>query len=323
MELTAYLLMAAGAYVALITRERVILYGWFALYVVYSLVARIALPTVDMVVYSRALAVWPPLLTFYNFREPVVWFGGALLHSLLSDRVATFLAVDIITAVSVLRSMKALDDGSGRMTFLAPTVIASYVFLLGQQNVWRQHIAFVILLWAIASRSRHQRRAILLFVLAFLTHNATAMFAGYWFDVGRTRGRRYGPLITAAGVIALAVLFPSLRKSFTVTGLRTEYLYVFLAVVLTLLVLYTSSGRLYAARSAALINFAAFLPAVAVLASAQFERIAMMFLILTLIELYRNRACLRLGDAEVKHGVYAILVLPVLMFPSALRLLLI
>ena len=321
MELAAYAVMAAGAYVALITKERIVLYGWFGLYVLYSLVVRLMPPIVDMEVYARALAVWPPPLSIYTLREPIVWIGGPLLHRLLNDHVATFLVVDILTGLVVFRSMKLLDDGSGRMTFLAPTVISSFVFLLGQHNIWRQHIAFALLLWAIASRSRNQRRAIVLFVLAFLAHNAAAVFAGYWFDVGRGDRRRYGPLITLAGVISIALLFPWLQKSSVATALNTEYLYILVAGTLALLLIYANSGTLPGAWSPALLNFLAFTPGVFVLASAPFERIAMMFLVLILIDVYRHHAALRLGIAEAKHGVYGILVPPALAFSSSLRFL--
>lgn len=322
MELAAYAVMAAGAYVALITKERIILYGWFALYVLYSLVVRLMPPIIDMEVYARALTAWPPPLSFYTLREPVVWLGGPALHRLLNDHVATFLVVDILTGLVVFRSMKALDDGSGRMTFLAPTVIASYVFLLGQHNVWRQHIAFALLLWAIASRSRNRRRALVLFVLACLAHNAAAVFAGYWFDAGRRGGRRYGPLITLAGVMAIAILFPWLRKSSADTALNTEVLYLLVAGSLALLLVYANAGAFPAAWPPALLNFLAFTPAVLTLASAPFERIAMMFLVLILIDVYRHHASLRIGAAEAKHGVYALLVPPTVVFSSSLRFLL-
>lgn len=322
MELAAYAVMAAGAYVALITKERIVLYGWFALYVLYSLIVRLAPPIIDMEVYARALTLWPPPLSFYTLREPVVWLGGPVLHRLLNDQVATFLVVDVLTGLIVFRSMKTLDDGSGRMLSLAPTVIASYVFLLGQHNVWRQHVAFVLVLWAIASRSRKQRRALVLFILACLAHNAAAVLAGYWFDAGRGDRRRYGPLLTLAGVISIAILFPWLRKSSVDTALNTEALYFLVAGSLALLLLYANAGSFPAAWSPALLNFLAFTPAVLVLASAPFERIAMMFLVLILIEVYRHHAPLRVGVAEAKHGVYTLLVPPAVAFSSSLRFLL-
>ena len=321
MELAAYAVMAAGAYVALITRERIVLYAWFAAYVLYSLVVRLMPPIVDMEVYARAVTAWPPPLSFYTLREPVVWIGGPVLHRLLNDRVATFLVVDVLTGLAVFRAMKALDDGSGRMLSLAPTVIASYVFLLGQHNVWRQHVAFVLLLWAIASRSRKERRALVLFVLACLAHNSTVMFAGYWFDAGRGDRRRYGPLITLAGVIGIAILFAWLESWLIWSGRtarNTAPLYFLVAGALALILLYANGGAFPAARSPALLNFLAFTPAVLFLASGPIERIAMTFLVLILIEVYRHHASLRLGIAEVKHGVYALLVPPAVA-PGRLR----
>ena len=170
MELTVYVLMAFGAYVALISRRRGVLYGWFLLYVGYSVIVRIMPPTVDMVVYSEAMAAWPPPFTFYTLREPVVWIGVPFLHYLLNNRIATFLIVDVLTGLIVYRAMHDLDDGDGRMFAMAPAIMTSYVFLLGQQNVWRQHVAFIgrriprpkpagvdLLVHAVVSRAQRDR----------------------------------------------------------------------------------------------------------------------------------------------------------------------
>ena len=322
MELIAYVLMAAGAYAALITKNRGIVYCWFILYAAYSVIVRIMPPTLDMIVYSRALALSPPLLTLYTLREPVVWIGASLLHDLLNDRIATFLIVDILTGLIVFRSMKALDDGRGGTFALAPTIMTSYVFLLGQQNVWRQHIAFVLLLWAVASRSRNQRGAIFLLLLAFFAHNVAALFFGYWFDAGRTKRPRYGPILTLVAVIAMGSTLPLLGKSSAATGLSTDFLYVLLACGVLLLLLYTNSGRFSAIHAPALLNFLAFVPAVALLASAQFERVAMMFLVLIVVDVQRNNRLLRLGTAEVAFAGFTVLVVPVFFFRSTLNALL-
>ena len=324
MELIVYVIMAGGAYVALMTRTRAVVYAWFILFVAYSLIVRLSAQTPDMAVYSAAVEAWPPPLGLFTLREPVFWLGAPLLHELIGNRVATFLIIDVLSGVLVIRAMSALDDDSSdRMMALAPTIIISYVFLLGQQNAFRQHLAFVILLWSLAARSRNQRRALGLFILSVLAHNAAAVLFGYWFDTRDNLRRRYGPLITVVGVILLAALVPFLRKSALVTtGLDTEYLYVALATVLGLLLLYANSGRLSGSRAAGLLNFVAFAPAIGVLTSVQFERVAMIFLVLMLTDLYRHHRSLRLGGGLAAHLTYAILVLPVFVFPSALEKLL-
>ncbi len=317
MELTAYVLMAFGAYVALISRRRGVLYGWFLLYVGYSVIVRIMPPTIDMVVYSEAMTVWPPPFTFYTLREPVVWIGVPFLHYLLNNRIATFLIVDVLTGLIVYRAMHDLDDGDGRMFAMAPAIMTSYVFLLGQQNVWRQHVAFVILLLAVASRARRRRGSIFLFILSFLAHNATALFLGYWIDTGREQRLRYGTLLTFGAVILMLYVLPSLRKSAEATALNTEYLYVAFAGAVILISLYANTGLLSAIGTPSLLNFLGFVPAVAVLASAPFERIAMMFLVLIVIDIQRHHQALHIGSVETQHAAFLLLVTPTFLFQSS------
>ena len=317
MELTAYVLMAFGAYVALISRRRGVLYGWFLLYVGYSVIVRIMPPTVDMVVYSEAMAAWPPPFSFYTLREPVVWIGVPFLHYLLNNRIATFLIVDVLTGLIVYRAMHDLDDGDGRMFAIAPAIMTSYVFLLGQQNVWRQHVAFVILLLAVASRVRSRPGSIFLFMLSFLAHNATALFFGYWIDTGRAHRFRYGPLLTFGAVILMLYALPSLGKSASATALNTEYLYVAFAVAVSLTLLYATTGLLSPVGTPALLNFLGFAPAVAVLASAPFERISMIFLVLIVIDIQRRHQALHIGSVETQHAAFVLLVTPTLIFASS------
>ena len=317
MELTAYVLMAFGAYVALISRRRGVLYGWFLLYVAYSVIVRIMPPTVDMVVYSEAMTVWPPPFSFYTLREPVVWIGVPFLHYLLNNRIATFLIVDVLTGLIVYRAMYDLDDGDGRMFAMAPAIMTSYVFLLGQQNVWRQHLAFVILLLAVTSRARSRPGSIFLFMLSFLAHNATALFFGYWIDTGREHRFRYGPLLTFGAVILMLYALPSLGKSASATALNTEYLYVAFAIAVSLTLLYATTGRLSPVGTPALLNFLGFAPAVAVLASAPFERISMMFLVLIVIDIQRRHQDLHIGSVETQHTAFVLLVTPTFIFASS------
>ena len=324
MELLAYTLMAAGAYVALIARRPAVVYGWMVFFLMYSIAARLSSDTTsDMAVYYNAARAWPSL-SLYKLREPILWFSSSFFYYVVGNEVIAFLIIDILNGIVVLHAMRTFDDGDHRMVVLVPTILSSYVVVLGQQNVLRQYMAFVILLWALAVRSRNRCGSFMLFVLSVLAHNFAAVLFGYWFDIGRESRRRYGPLITIVGVILLSVLWPFLGKSSSYTGLDTAYLYVVLAAAFSLLLLYARSGRLqrFGGGSAALLNFIAFTPAISVLASDQFERIAMVFLILIVMDLYRYHRSLRLGGTEMAHVAYAILVLPVFLFSSVLSKLL-
>ena len=257
MELAAFIVMAAGAYLALIARNRHIVYGWFVLFVIYSVVARMSPHTTgDMLYYYEVAESGTPPFTFFFLREPVLWFGSSFLYRLTNDRVATFLIIDIVGAVIVLRAMDGFGGENHHMLSFGPTIISSYVALFGQQNTFRQHLAFAILLWALAARSRNQSIGLFLFVLSALTHNVTAVLFGYWLDVGRTdQERRYGPLVTLIGVVLIGVLLPFIRKSSAATGLDTVYLYVVLAGVFGGLLLYANTGRFWGVQSACTILF--------------------------------------------------------------------
>ena len=325
MELVSYVFMAAGAYVVLVTRVRGSIYGWFVLFVVYSVVARVSPEmTSDMQVYYSAAETWPPPFSLYTLREPIVWFGSSFLFLLTGSHFATFIIFDVAAALIVLRSMKLLDDGDGRMLSLGPTIISSYVFLLGQQNVLRQHLSLVILLYALAARSRKQSGAVWWFAASVLTHNVAAILVGYWLDIGTSGRRRYGPVVTLVGVILLKIMWPWLGKSSSYTGLETAYFYIVLGLALGILLLYADNGRIGCLRvySPALLNFFAFAPAVGYLASDQFERVAMIFLVLILVELYRYQLPLRIRKVEMAHLTCVVLVLPVFFFHSTLSKLL-
>lgn len=316
MELIAYVCMAGGAYVALTTNSKRVVYCWFVLYAVYSVVGRSLPPVIDMVAYSNAMTTWPPPLSFYTLREPVIWLGAPSLYFVLNNRIVTFLVVDLLTALIVLHAMRVLDHGDGRMFSFAPTVMTSYVFLLGQQVAWRQHVALVILLCAIAYRSRHQRRSVLLFALSVLSHNAAAVFFGYWLDVGRSGRPRYGPALTIAAVIGIQFTLPFLGKSAAATGLSTEFLYILLAIGAILLLLFANRGRINVIATPALWNFVAFVPAVFILTSAPFERISMMFLIFIFVDLYRHHRSVLIDSPVVAQAAFLVLVVPTLIFPS-------
>ena len=322
MELITFVVMAAGAYIALVLRTRAAVYVWVVLFVVYSVTVRLSPPTLDMITYTDALSTWPPPVNLYTLREPVIWLGAPLVNRVIGTPVVTFLVVDLVSVAVVIRSMDELDGGDGTMVSLAPTIVASYVFLLGQQNGWRQQVAFVLFLWSCAARSRGQLRGLPLVVLSVLTHNSVALLLGYWLDKGRKPGCGYGPVVTLFGVCLVALLLPYLRKSSSLTGLNTEYLYVLVAASLGLLLIYANRGRLPLGTVDGLRNFVAFVPAIAILGSTQFERMGMMFLVLILLDLYRNHRCLRIRRSEASNLVYATLVAPVFLFPNALGMLL-
>ena len=206
----------------------------------------------------------------------------------------------------VFRSVRASALDGEPLLPLAPTMMTSYVFLLGQQNVLRQHVAFVILLWATLPYYRNRIHPLILLVISFLSHNATIVLSGYWFDVNDRYRRSIGPFITVIGSVSLLFLVSIVRKSSASTGLDTRLLYVALAVAILTLLIYCSHGKRFHQKCPAIMNFLAFLPAMIVMSSAAFERIAMMFLLFMVIDMYRNHEHLRMTRLVAGNIAYGV-----------------
>ena len=315
--------MAAGAYVVLLTKSRAGVLGCFVVYVIYSIITRTAPPTADMAVYYDA-ATTLPSWQFYYLREPVVWFGSALLYRLTQDVALTFVIFDVLAGFLVLWTMQEIDDGDGRVFALAPTLLSSYVYVLGQQNVFRQHIALVLVLCSVGLRSKSVIASFAVLMGSFFSHNVTAILGGYWLDSGKKRRIRKGPWISAAGAIILVFAAPLIGKSAATTGIESRYLYLATGAALAAFLLYANVGmlRVFDWRTAALSNFFAFSPAILVLSSSQFERAAMLFYVLMIIDVYRHSSSLRINEMTMAHLAYFLLVVPVFVFESAISKLL-
>ena len=315
MELIAYSAMAVGAAIALGTKKPAIIYGWLGLFVIYAVAARLAPElTGDMRRYYEAASRWPGA-SLYTLREPVLWYGSAGLYALIGSKFLVFLAIDLMNAILVFYSLKRLDGGDFRTLALGPTILSSYVVVLGQQNGYRQYTSFVVFLCSIAVMCRSRTISATLFALSFATHNVSAIFFGYWVGSSGNRTLRIGPVITLAGVVLLGLLWPYLRKSASYTGLDTSYWYVLLVAGIVSVMIFVRNGRFpsYGGLNA-IYNFLAFAPAIAVLASDQFERISMYFLILIIIDLNRNSRALRVRLGLIQLVSYSILVPPVFFF---------
>ena len=311
--------VAIAAYATLMTRNRSLLVLWFLVFAVYAVITRLPeVPTfsLDMKVYYRAAESWPPPLGFYTLREPVIWLGLPLIQRVTGGRVVTFLILDIVNALVLIRAMKLLDNGDRWMVSISPTIISSYVFLLGQQNVLRQQTAMVILILAVAYRMRSRKGAFAFFILSAVTHNATAVLFGYWLDVGRRNKAWHGVFITIAGVALMAVALPLLRKSSSVTGFDSRFLYIGVIGLTILVILYANVGFVRSSYFGLVANYIGFMPAIIVLGAAQFERLSMIFLVLLVVELCRTHHELGLKRYLVANAVYALLVLPVFLFPT-------
>ena len=322
LEVVSYIAMATGAYLSLMFKKKAWIYGWVLLFLVYSIAIRVRAPALDMLNYAAALESWPPPITPYTLREPVVWLGLSALGSVVRSRVLAFVLIDLVTCFATIWAFRRLDDGSSRLFSMAPTVLTSFVFLFGAQNVFRQHIAFVIFLCSVAYAAGAPGKAGLLFLLSGLTHNSIVFLFGYWWDSIRERRSQVGWVATAAGIGLLAVVINLVAKSSSATGGNTVGAYVGVSAAMWGLLMYSMKGRgIMEQPLSPWRNYVALLPAVVFLGEAQFERVSMMFIVLMVVAVGRHYAAFRIRWRILANAAYVMLVVPVFVFPSAWNIL--
>ena len=321
LELVAYLASVAAAIITVITRTRGPLGIWFVLFLLYSTVARMSLDQArDMAFYYSVVSAWPPS-TFYFGREAIFWYGTAGLYLLTNNEVLTFLITDVFVAFIVLHAMRMFDSGDRRMISLTPMLMCSFVFLLGQQNAYRQHLAVALLLLALSARYRRSRMSVPLLLCAVLTHNMVAVFGGVWLDSRYSQKTRYGRLITFAGAISIGLLLPVIGKSASFTGLDLRLLYVGVVGAIAILLWYFELGRFGSVFPTSLTHYISFLPALLFLSSAQFERLSMVFLVVIVVELHLSGSWCAIRESTLSVLGCLLLVVPVFLFGSTLRIL--
>ena len=319
-EIISFVVMAAGAYGALLSRSRGYVYSWVAIFFVYSVAVRSTLPSNDMVNYVAAFGAWPPPITPYTIREPVIWFGLPLLGLIIDEAVVAFVVIDLVTCLVLIWGLQRLDDGSGRLLSIAPMLMSSFVFLFGQQNILRQHVALVVFVWASSYDADSPVRATIFFAIASLTHNAVILLSGHWLD-GRTRSQ-LGWMVTAVGMSVLPLLVGLIGKSWSATGANTTLAYVGFFVVTALAVSYSSGGRrIMETPYSSWRNYLMIIPLMFVLGEAQFERVSMMFVVVIVISLFRYYRIWRIRWSVLANAVYLALIMPVFLVPSAFQML--
>lgn len=162
-------------------------------------------------------------------REPVVWGGMHLLHSVIRNVPATFVIVDVAVFGAVLAAFHRMKLPA--YAFIA--VMAFFPFILGMQNIYRQWVATCLLLFAAAYADRSAVKALIAFVLAVLTHNVAAVFAGVLVPLVPARWR---PAAWAGLLVAVPAMlfFGAGTKSGVETGLELRALYVLVVGVIAI-----------------------------------------------------------------------------------------
>ena len=319
MELIFFIVMAAVALLVLFVKDvKLTIIVWFIIFIIYSFITRSGAQGDDMRDYYSRLGSE----CICHLRELLYYYITIYLIKLIRNGVYTFFLLDIILAGSTIWSLNRLDDGEGSLLSISPTILTSYVFLLGQQNIYRQHMAFVVFLVSLSLRKKTTIPSLIIFIGSCLIHNSLAILAGYWYDEkrGTKRGMLRGSLITLLISVLFTIFTHQLFGGYHDTGANTSFVYFIIAAIIVFLLLYSKLGQMKVLlRFPSLENMFLFTPIfLSPLYGAIIERFLMMFIVLLVIDLCRYRSLYGFSKTVTDLFSYSALVIPVFLFGSTL-----
>lgn len=296
-ELAWYLVLCCFAFVFCFLNKRtpfVIIAYLISAY--YLWIVRTSGFDYDMRSYAALLSYLPSFSTAstYYTREFVYWFGSGYLHSWIQDEVTTFWVIDMIWLTLLFYAVGNRRQSSNIPLYVAPFMIVFFPLLMGYENVYRQLIACMFILFAFFG-VRNIVIAGIFGLLALFTHNAAIVYMPLLYVFAVSKGMSVPKissfhkgvfsflyLLMVAGVYYSSLGDNELGKSSSSTGysLTFAYLLVFLAMSVVAFVVSNFSIKRFVKENTSLtystLTFIAFIP---VLGGAQAERIGMMLLV--------------------------------------------
>ena len=243
MELIVYLYVALNTLVFGFIRNthnyKIFFVYWFVCYVLLISVIRLNFQ-VDISVYAESMKY--DVISFYYYREPIIWFSHRLLYLLTGSTYLTFIITDLFIGYMLFLALR--NFRLPKYSFFS--ILVFFPVILGMQNVYRQWAAAVFLLYAISILENQPKtlRVYFWYVVSILSHNVAAVFIPLFFLKEKSFKERL--LFIIAFSVALAGLFmgANTKTSATTSGLSLEYLYILSFFILLILFLVSDNLKI-------------------------------------------------------------------------------
>lgn len=187
----------------------------------------------DIDTYARSMEY--SSLSLYYIREPVIWLGQRLLFNITDSSYLTFILTDIAAGVILYRALKIFRlPQYSYFSFLT-----FFPFIMGFQNIYRQWFASIIVIYLIALIVHYEHKTLkkyIIFAIAILTHNASAIFLPFLFLKSKTPLSKIF-LVFALIVAILGVKYGLDTKSSRNTGGNLGFAYLLLFIMIAFLLI--------------------------------------------------------------------------------------
>lgn len=218
------------------TQSKKLDYLLFVSLIVLSLVVRQA-PHNDMLVYIDNMKVPPYLLLGdkYWIKHIVYWGATSILYHWGLSPFIIFIIIDTITFALFLRARTNKE----LPYYFIPLFYVSFIGVFGLQNIYRQYIASVLLIYIFSIINKRPILGYALFIIAVLIHNSSLVLIGALFlEHHKEKINKY---LFFLGIIIITVASPFVFSTdyLKSTGENYNTLYLTIILLLALFMLFT------------------------------------------------------------------------------------
>ena len=217
-----------------INSNRLFFIFFIVTFVIMSATIRMTL-THDFTSYSNALILRS--YAFYYLREPIVWLGHRFLFSALQSVYWTFVVFDLAVGVVLYKALKRFELPQ----YAYFSIFTFFPFVMGFNNVYRQWVASIFILYAVSLIRDRNRWGWAWFIFSGLAHNVAGVFIGLLFLGRRGLFGKIG-LILALLITPILIYIGGYMKSRVATEADLAVAYV--GLLLIFLMLYAAADKM-------------------------------------------------------------------------------
>jgi len=261
----------------------------------------------------------------YYLREFVFWYTLHLVYLVTHSEFITFLVFDFLWIHILLRTLKQNTSnklGRGLIVILA----TSFPFFFGYENIYRQFLASILLVYSYIIIKESPSRSFKLFLLAIFIHNLSLFI----IPILIMRKFLYFKLedriflsISSSVIIAIAIPLMLFLKATGATIFNYSFLYLSLFLLFSLFFVFKFKENVYLIVQ----KIPSLIPVTILISGFVFfkqeliaERIGMLFIIFFIVDLYNYSTTIqsKLNRIWFRCFILLLFTLPVFMFSSSM-----
>ena len=326
MELISYIILLSISVITILSESQS-LYKWIFIPSVLVFMFIVRNEGFDSDINHYAIQMSATGMDLYYLREFVFWFGSRVLYFVLQDNLYTFLLMDLIWIIAILKvgNRMAFFDKKNLNNALLLVLMTSFPFVFGYENIYRQFYATIFALLSYSLVDKKYYTSLFFLIVAFFMHNIVALLLPL-FMMKKFYKFNFTDRIQIASIITLVFVsslgFFEDLKSTEKTGLNLGvfYLLIFITLLVIAMLIHRKNIYIFFEKIPSLFFIVVLMLGLVTLnADMIAERLGMMFIVFVTYDLYQYSA--EIKSKTIRSLVRLLLLLlfslPTLLFESS------